>query len=64
MITTVQLNETTKRALERLKERKETYEEVIVNLIREKENNTLYRISTTPARGSSIFLGKFINESI
>lgn len=31
-----------------------------VNIINEKEKNTLYRISTTPAKGGSIFLGKFI----
>ena len=31
-----------------------------LNVIVEKRNNTLYRLSTTPARGSSIFVGKFI----
>jgi predicted CopG family antitoxin len=34
MITTIQLDESVKRALDRLKENKETYEQVIVNLIR------------------------------
>jgi len=33
MITTIQLNEDVKKALDRLKERKESYEEVIVKMI-------------------------------
>jgi hypothetical protein len=34
MITTIQLNENVKNALDRLKENKETYEEVILNLMK------------------------------
>jgi predicted CopG family antitoxin len=34
MITTIQLNENVKKALDRLKENKETYEEVILNLMK------------------------------
>ena len=33
MITTIQLNENVKSALDRLKSNKETYEEIILNLI-------------------------------
>ena len=34
MVTTIQLNENVKKALDRLKESKETYEEVILNLMK------------------------------
>lgn len=34
MVTTIQLNEDVKRALDRIKSNKETYEEVIVNLMK------------------------------
>jgi hypothetical protein len=34
MITTIQLNENVKNALDRLKDKKETYEEVILNLMK------------------------------
>ena len=34
MVTTIQLNEDVKKALERMKSSKETYEEVIVNLMK------------------------------
>jgi len=37
MVTTIQLNESVKNALERLKSSKETYEEVIINLIKTAE---------------------------
>jgi len=37
MITTIQLNENVKNALNRLKSNKETYEEVILNLIKTTE---------------------------
>lgn len=33
MVTTIQLNESVKRALDRMKSNKETYEEVILNLM-------------------------------
>ncbi len=39
MITTIQLNENVKNALDRLKSNKETYEEVIINLMRLAEKN-------------------------
>lgn len=39
MITTIQLREEVKRALDRLKENRETYEEVIVKLVTEVEKN-------------------------
>lgn len=40
MVTTIQLNENVKRILERLKEkRNESYEDVIVKLIRERESD-------------------------
>ncbi len=31
-----------------------------INVIKEKENNTLYRLSTTPSSGTVIFTGKFM----
>jgi len=31
-----------------------------INIIKEKENNTLYRLSTTPSSGAIIFMGKFL----
>jgi len=34
MVTTIQLNENVKKALDRMKENKETYEEVILNLMK------------------------------
>jgi len=34
MVTTIQLNENVKRALDRMKSNKETYEEVILNLMK------------------------------
>ena len=34
MVTTIQLNENVKKALDRIKSNKETYEEVIVNLMK------------------------------
>ena len=34
MVTTIQLNENVKRALDRMKSNKETYEDLIVNLIK------------------------------
>ena len=34
MVTTIQLNESVKDALDRLKDKKETYEEVILNLMK------------------------------
>ena len=34
MVTTIQLNEDVKKALDRIKSKKETYEEVIVNLMK------------------------------
>lgn len=37
MVTTIQLNENVKRALDRLKSNKETYEDVILNLMKEVE---------------------------
>ena len=37
MITTIQLNKDVKKALDRLKSNKETYEEVILNLMRDVE---------------------------
>ena len=39
MITTIQLNENVKNALDRMKSSKETYEEVIINLMRTVEEN-------------------------
>lgn len=39
MVTTIQLNEDVKRELDCMKTRKETYEDVIVNLIRRVEKN-------------------------
>jgi len=39
MITTIQLNENVKRALDRFKTKKETYEQVIVNLMKSFENS-------------------------
>ncbi|MGC9309492.1 MAG: hypothetical protein ACP5D2_02230 [Candidatus Nanoarchaeia archaeon] len=38
MITTIQLNENVKKALDRLKSNKQTYEEVILNLMKEVDN--------------------------
>jgi len=38
MVTTIQLNENVKNALDRLKSNKETYEEVILNLMKIAEN--------------------------
>ena len=37
MVTTIQLNENVKKALDRMKSDKETYEEVIVNLMKSAE---------------------------
>ena len=37
MVTTIQLNEDVKKALDRMKSNKETYEEVIVNLMKSVE---------------------------
>lgn len=37
MVTTIQLNENVKNALEKLKTNKETYEEIIINLINTNE---------------------------
>ncbi|MFH1290370.1 MAG: antitoxin VapB family protein [Nanoarchaeota archaeon] len=39
MVTTIQLSEEVKRELDRLKVAKKTYEDVIVGLIRQAENN-------------------------
>lgn len=39
MITTIQLNENVKKSLDRLKTNKETYEEVILNLMKMAEKN-------------------------
>ena len=39
MITTIQLNENVKRSLDRLKTKKETYEEVILHLMRSVEDS-------------------------
>ena len=39
MITTIQLNENVKNALDRMKLNKETYEEVILNMMKIVENN-------------------------
>lgn len=39
MITTIQLNESVKRELDRLKSNKETYEEVILNLMKFAKKN-------------------------
>ncbi len=39
MVTTIQLNENVKRSLDRLKTNKETYEEVILNLMKLAEKN-------------------------
>lgn len=39
MVTTIQLNENVKKDLDRLKQEKETYEEVIVNLISKADND-------------------------
>ena len=39
MVTTIQLSESVKNALDRLKERKETYEEVIVHLMQMAEKS-------------------------
>ncbi len=39
MVTTIQLNEPVKRELDRLKSGKETYEQIILNLIRCAEEN-------------------------
>ena len=39
MITTIQLNENVKNALDRLKTNKETYEEVIINLMKTSEKS-------------------------
>lgn len=39
MVTTIQLSENVKKALDRLKFNKETYEEVIVNLIDKADND-------------------------
>ena len=38
MVTTIQLNEDVKNALDRMKENKESYEEVIVKMMRAAEN--------------------------
>lgn len=37
MVTTIQLNESVKKALDKLKTSKETYEEIILNLMKEVE---------------------------
>ena len=39
MVTTIQLNEDVKKALDRLKTRKETYEQIILNLMKLAEEN-------------------------
>lgn len=39
MVTTIQLNENVKKELDRLKSNKETYEEVILNLMKVTEKN-------------------------
>ena len=39
MVTTIQLNENVKKVLDRMKMGKETYEDVIVNLIEKSEND-------------------------
>lgn len=39
MVTTIQLNEEVKRALDRMKSNKETYEEVIIALMKQAEKN-------------------------
>ena len=39
MVTTIQLNENVKKVLDRMKSGKETYEDVIVNLIEKSEND-------------------------
>lgn len=39
MVTTIQLNENVKRSLDKLKSNKETYEEVILNLMKLAERN-------------------------
>ena len=39
MVTTIQLNENVKKVLDRMKTGKETYEDVIVNLIEKSEND-------------------------
>ena len=39
MVTTIQLNEDVKKALDRIKSKKETYEDVIVNLMQIAEEN-------------------------
>ena len=39
MVTTIQLNENVKKALDRIKSNKETYEDVIVNLMQIAEEN-------------------------
>ena len=39
MVTTIQLNEDVKKALDRMKSNKQTYEEVILNLMREVEKH-------------------------
>jgi len=39
MVTTIQLNEDVKKALDRIKAKKETYEDVIVNLMKIAEEN-------------------------
>ena len=39
MVTTIQLNENVKNALDRMKSNKETYEEVILNLMKIAEKN-------------------------
>jgi predicted CopG family antitoxin len=43
MVTTIQLNEDVKKALDRLKSNKQTYEEVILNLMREVENHKMHK---------------------
>lgn len=41
MVTTIQLNENVKKALDRLKSNKQTYEDVILNLMKEVEENKM-----------------------
>ena len=41
MVTTIQLNEDVKKALDRLKSKKETYEDVILNLMKTSEKNKM-----------------------